>query len=271
MPGQGPPAAALCAFGIAGTALQLAGGQGSSWRVGDVVLKPADRSEPELEWQAEVLASISCDGFRVPRARRAQDGSLVVAGWCAHEAIEGRDEGRRWADIIAVGQRFHGALLGVPRPAFIARRRDPWAIGDRVAWGEIPAADAPDVKHLPRLVAALRPLEAPSQLVHGDLGGNVLFDERLPPAIIDFSPYWRPPPFASAVVVADALVWEGADEGILDAVEHVEDFDQYLLRALIYRTVTDRLARPDEPHRPDEDDRYLPAVELACRLAEEGR
>jgi hypothetical protein len=158
------------------------------------------------------------------------------------QAVEGRHEERRLADIIAVGERFHGALLGVPRPAFIGRRRDAWAIGDRVAWGEVSAADASDIKHLPRLVAALH-----------------------------FSPYWRPAPFASAVVVADALVWEGADEGILDAVEHVEDFDQYLLRALIYRTVTDRLARPDEPHRPDEDDPYLPAVELACRLAGDGR
>jgi uncharacterized protein (TIGR02569 family) len=266
--GERPPAAVLCAFDFAGTPVPLAGGQGSSWRVGNVVLKPADLSERELEWQAEVLASISCDGFRVPRRRRARNGSVVVAGWCAQEAVAGRYEERRWPDIIAVGERFHAALRGIPRPNFIDRRRDPWAIGDRVAWGDVPATEAGDVKHLPRLTAALRPLEAPSQLVHGDLGGNVLFDESLTPAVIDFSPYWRPAPFALAVVVADALVWEGADEGILDAVAHVEDFDQYLLRALIYRTVTDRLARPHEPHRVDADDPYLPAAELACRLAD---
>ena len=99
----------------------------------------------------------------------------------------------------------------------------------------------------------------------------MLFDERLPPAIIDFSAYWCPAPFASAAVVADAVVWEGADERILDAVAHVEDFDHYLRLPLIDRTVTDRLARPDEPHRPDEDDPYLPAVELACRLVEDDR
>jgi len=33
---------------------------------------------------------------------------------------------------------------------------------------------------------------APSQLIHSDLGGNVLFHDQLPPAIIDFSAYWRP-------------------------------------------------------------------------------
>jgi hypothetical protein len=114
---------------------------------------------------------------------------------------------------------------------------------------------------------ALKPVAARSQLIHGDLTGNVLFDDRLPPAVIDLAPYWRSTAFASAIVVADALVWEGADEGILDAVTHIADFDQYLLRALIYRAVTDRLFRIDEPVRPDDADPSLPAVELACRLA----
>jgi len=101
----------------------------------------------------------------------------------------------------------------------------------------------------------------------GDLTGNVLFSDGLPPAVIDFSPYWRPIAFASAVVVADALVWEGADENLVEAVAHIERFDQFLLRALIYRAVTDRLFRQDQPIRPDAADPYLRAVELACRLA----
>jgi len=261
-----PQAEVLSAFGVVGEPAPVEGGRGSSWRAGDLVLKPADLSAPELEWQAEVLASISHDGFRVPLPRRARDGSLVVASWCAHEAFEGRHQERRWAEVVTVGERFHAALSEIPRPGFIARRRDPWAVGDRVAWGELPTAEFAHIKHLSRLGASLRPIEAPSQLVHGDLTGNVLFDDHLPPAVIDFSPYWRPAPFASAIVVADALVWEGADETILGAVKHVEDFDQYLLRALIYRTATDRLFRPDDPDRPDDADPYLPAVELACRL-----
>ncbi len=231
------------------------------------MLKPLDRAEPELAWQAEVFAAICCDGFRVAHPLRAQDGSLVVGGWCAWEAVEGRHEERRWPEIVAVGERFHAALGGVPRPEFIGRRTDPWAIGDRVAWGELPASDFARVKHLGRLVSALRPVTAPSQLVHGDLTGNVLFADRLPPAVIDFSPYWRPPAFASAVVVGDALVWEGAEEDLLHAVAHVEDFDQYLLRALIFRIVTEAVFHPGAPARPDEIDPYLPAVELACRLA----
>jgi hypothetical protein len=73
--------------------------------------------------------------------------------------------------------------------------------------------------------------------VHGDLTGNVLFAEELAPAIIDFSPFWRPPAYASAIVVADAFVWDGADESLIDAVAHIPHFPQFLVRALIMRAV----------------------------------
>ena len=265
-----PPAHVLAGFRAAGEPERLGGGQGSSWRAGDLVLKPVDlaMSPDELEWQGAVLGGVCEEGLRVPRLRRAADGSALVDGWCAWGYLEGRHEERRWADVIAVGERFHAALAGVPRPALIDARTDHWAIGDRVAWGELPPARFAHAKHLSRLLAALRPVDAPSQLVHGDLTGNVLFAPALPPAVIDFSPYWRPTAFASAVVVGDALAWEGADENLLGAVEDIADFPQFLLRALIYRIVVDALFRPGEPDRPDDDDCFLAPVELACRLAE---
>lgn len=51
--------------------------------------------------------------------------------------------------------------------------------------------------------------------MHGDLLGNVLFAAGLPPAVIDISPYWRPPEYAEAIVVADALCWYGATPTLL--------------------------------------------------------
>jgi len=261
--GLKPPASVLAAFGAAGVPEPLAGGQGSSWRVGDLVLKPLDASAEELAWLEHVLGAIRCDGFRVAPPLRALDGSLAVDGWTAWPLLAGRHEERRWPEIIAVGERFHAAVAGFERPPLIDRRTNPWAIGDRVAWGDLGVTDFADVRHVSRLAAALRPVAARSQLVHTDLTGNVLFDERLPPAVIDFSAQWRPTGYASAIVVADALVWEGAGESLLDAVAHVEHFEQHLLRALIFRAVVSHLFRTDE------GDPYLPAVELACRLAGE--
>ncbi len=262
-----PSAEVLTAFAARGWPTPLDGGQGSSWKVGDLVVKPRDLGEAELEWQAELLASIPRDGFRVALPRRATNGSLVVDGWCAWERVPGRHEPRRWLEIIAAGERFHAAAAHVPRPEFIGQRTDAWSIGDRVAWGDLPISRFGQVKHLPRLSAALRPIDQPSQLIHGDLTGNVLFAEGVPPAVIDFSPYWRPAAFAAAIVVGDALIWEGADARILDAVGHIDQFAQFLLRALIYRAVTDRLCCRGAPARPDDADPYLPAVDLACRFA----
>jgi hypothetical protein len=120
--------------------------------------------------------------------------------------VSGRHEPRRWADIIAIGERFHAALASFDRPAFIDRRT---------------------------------------------------------PAIIDFSPYWRPAPYAAAIVVADALAGEGADETLLDAVAHIDDFAQYLLRALLFRAVADRLLGGDPTP-------LAAPVELACLLVASG-
>ena len=53
---------------------------------------------------------------------------------------------------------------------------------------------------------------SPPQVIHGDIGGNVLFADAsgLPPAVIDVSPYYRPRSFADAVLVADAVAWDDA-------------------------------------------------------------
>jgi uncharacterized protein (TIGR02569 family) len=264
-----PPPAVLAAFGVAGCRpVLLSGGQGTSWLAGDVVVKPAEDDREELTWQARVFAQIPSAGFRLARPRRAADGSLCVDGWCATEYVTGTHEARRWPEIIAVGERFHAALRGIPRPSFLDRRSSRWAISDRVAWGEIPASEFPRARHLPELVSALRPVTAASQLIHGDLTGNVLFDSPRPPAIIDFSPYWRPPAYASAIVIADALVWGGADRQVLDAVTHIRDFGQYLVRALIFRTVTDwMLSQEEAANSADEGDvPWVHAINLACQL-----
>ena len=256
-----PPAPVLAAFGVEAEPEPLAGGRGTTWLCGDLVLKPLDTSVEELEWQGALFDRLDCAGFRVSRPRGVSDG------WCAWEHLAGEHRERAWPDVIAVGERFHAAIADEPRPSFLDRRTDHWAIGDRVAWGELPSGDFADVKHVPRLVGALRPIDAPSQLVHGDLTGNVLFADGLPPAVIDFSPYWRSTGFASAVVVGDALVWEGADASLLNVVSHIEDFPQLLLRALIYRAVVDALFRAGEPARPDGEDCFLAPVELACSQA----
>ena len=129
-----------------------------------------------------------------------------------------------WPRLIAASRAFHAALAW-PAPPWLGRDGSPWTAGDQVAWGErdpgsvLAAAPGSLGGQLRSLLAALRPVRLPSQLIHGDLGGNVLFADGEPPAVIDFSPYWRPAGLALAVAVVDALLWGGASPATLDEPE----------------------------------------------------
>ncbi len=251
----------LSEFGAASDPLPLAGGQRTAWRVDDVVLKPLDTSVNALEWQADVLASLSPDGFRVAAPLRSRAGALVVDGWTAWPLLVGR-HAPRWAEILAVGERFHKALAWVERPAaLLDARTDVWARADRITWGESPADDFAEVPEVARLLAARACVgRAPDQLVHGDLSGNVLFADGLPPAVIDFSPYWRPKGFASAIVAVDAVVWHKADLELLATVANGRDGAQFLIRALIFRLLAER-----DPAA--QATAYRPAIDAVDRLS----
>lgn len=246
----------------------LTGGQGDAWRVGEVVLKPLDMAQDALHWQADVLSRDFGKGVRVAAPLRSADGDLVVDGWTGWPYLEGRTEPRRWPDVIEAGLRFHAALSQVGEPAFLRDRTDNWAVGDRAAWNPALLDQYAHVRHIRQLRSVLQPVSARSQVIHGDLTGNVLLHPTLPPAVIDLSPYWRPVAFASAIVVADALVWEGADPALLDVGRDVPEFAQSLVRALVYRLVTDSLINSGPPARRRTDDPYAAAVELAVSLVE---
>jgi uncharacterized protein (TIGR02569 family) len=266
------PAGVLRAFGIAAEATRLSGGQGESWRAGDIVLKPCG-DQDEAAWTASVFAALEGPGFRVPRPVGAADGSWVVDGWAAWQFIEGEHAGRnggRWPETIAACEAFHAALAGIARPAFLDRRTDPWSRADRMAWGETPLVVLPPFEALVRRLAALlQPLELPSQVVHGDFTANVLFAQGTAPGVIDFSPYWRPAGFAIGVVVADALTWAGADASILQLTARVE-FPQLLLRAELRRLLElDQHTRADGPRRNGHPPvAQLPAHEPTVALIE---
>lgn len=239
----------------------LSGGFEGAWRCGDLVLKRSLAPIAALECEERVLASVPDADLRLQRLRRARDGSLVVDGWIARDFLEGRHEPSRWHQLIEIGDALHAALAGVTREEaapLVLDRTDPWGRADRMAWEEepIPAGAAFEAEPLPRLVAARRPVAASAQLVHGDLSGNVLFSDHAPPAIIDFSPYFRPRDWAAGVVVSDAVVVFEARLDLMDKVSERPEMGQCLLRAIIYRHLTGLLL-----------DRGAPTREAAARYA----
>lgn len=241
------PAGVCTAFGVPGAAaVRLPGGGGVCWQVGEVVLKPGQGPKAGA-WLAEVFADLRGPGFRVARPVRAVDGSWVVDGWAAWGVVEGEaDPVGRWPELVAASRAFHRALVDVPAPRWLERGRDRWTVADRVAWDGVAVEVAPELVDLVDAVrAATRPVRLPEQLVHADIAGNVLFAPGQLPTVIDFSPSWRPAGYALAIAAVDVLTWSAAPPEILDELADEPDIDQLLLRALMWRLVTESLGRAD--------------------------
>jgi len=275
----------LASFGASADPVSLPGGRGTAWRAGEVVLKPA--GDPRVaRWTADLyrdldpldlldplspldpLAARRDPGFRVPRPLRtvAEDGATgdwvaqdpLAGAWVAWQWLPGEPASWSgvspfWPSLIAASRAFHAALVGRPAPPWLGRDGSQWTVGDQVAWGErdpgsvLAAAPGPLAAQLRSLLAALRPVRLPAQLIHGDLGGNVLFAAGEPPAVIDFSPYWRPAGLALAVAAVDALTWSGADPAILGELANQPELDQLLARAHVGRLVTEIVSRRGDP------------------------
>ena len=260
-----PPASVLHAFGVEGPAVPLAGGQGDAFRAGPYVLKPAADAD-EVAWAGEILADLPRQGFRTPRYVQSVLGAWTVDGWFAQAFVDGSHAPDRWTEVLEVCDAFHRALAGIARPEFMARRTNPWCVADRMAWEEIPlvygVALAPLVAPLAEQLA---PVTLPDQVIHGDFTENVLFGPP-PPAVIDFTPYYRPALFARAIVVVDAVAWGGADVALLDPFADEPEGGQMLLRAELRRLLEiDQQFRQFGRDRFDQAAAHRPLVELLVR------
>ena len=269
--GPPPPVDALRAFGVRDAPVLLDGGQRRTWRAGDVVLKPVDEPQ-EHAWLCETYdAWPARDTVRVPEPLRAGDGTWSADGWAAHRWLPGRTVrcGGDPAAFRRTVDAFHDVTADLARPAFLDHRDDAWSFGDRVAWDGEPPQGTPEVLDLlDEALAALRPVPSPAQVVHGDIGGNVLREPGLPDAVIDWPPYHRPPGLALAVAAGDAVAWEGAPESFLETWADVPDWGQLVLRAVVARIAT--RGRHDALGVAPPQDDYVaarrPSVEMALRL-----
>lgn len=241
---------------------RLDGGRGRTWRAGHVVVRPTGGGS-EADWRAEVLGDLEhTHEFRTPRPIRAASGVWVVDGWEALQWVPGAADQTRVSDVLRAGDAFHRAVAGLPKPSFIDTSDDPWALADRMAWGE---HQLPSDPMLNRLAAQFRPVQTRSQVIHGDLLGNVLFADGQPPAIIDWAPYWRPAGLGSAIAVVDAVCWHRAPlEAVDELGADVPEWSQLVLRALTFRIATFHLLGLWDSARSN---RYAPVVDAAVTLA----
>lgn len=240
---HGPSPRVLRRFGTReNTMRRLPGGAGHAWTDGRLVLKPVG-CVPEHTWVCGVYAAWDSDVVRVPEpvAPRGADvgrDSWSTEGWGAHVFVRGRDAdlARELGVVKEASDAFHHIVKDLPRPSFLDARDDPWAYGDRLAWeGAEPEGDDETLSVIRRLTEQLGAVTAPDQVIHGDILPNVLVADGAPAAVIDWPPYFRPLGMANAVAVTDAVTFHGAPLSLLDEWETGGDWDQLLVRALLYR------------------------------------
>lgn len=205
------------------------------------MLKPVG-CVPEHQWVSQIYAAWTAhDSVRVPEPVAPTvgvHGGWSVDGWGAHVYVTGRDVELlgELAYVKEASDLFHAELTQLTRPAFLDVRDDPWAFGDRIAWQETgPVGDQETLAVIDRLRGHLEPVMSPDQPIHGDLLPNVLVADGLPPAVIDWPPYFRPVGMANAIAITDAVTFRGAPLALLDEWETGADWDQLLIRALLYR------------------------------------
>jgi uncharacterized protein (TIGR02569 family) len=259
-----PPDHVLAAFGLKDAAPQPAWDGG--WRYGEIVLSlVADHAR--AAWSAKVRETLFVDGLRLARPVRSTDGRYVVSGWRADTYVAGVPEARH-DEVVSVGVRLHEVTAVLERPRFLTQGPvPPWTevdiftVADRAAWEERPLRTLPlgapemptspdrsqSMEVLTQLAGLRRPTESPSQLVHGDLYGTVLFAGTAAPGITDITPYWRPASWAAGVAVVDAMAWGGADDELIERWEELPEWPQMLLRALMFRLAVHTLHPRSSP------------------------
>jgi len=250
-----PPAHVLATFGVkSGEPEQLGAGWEGGWRYGEIVVAQIT-DHARAAWSAKVRETLFVDGLRLARPVRSTDGRYVVSGWRADTFVAGAPEPRD-DEVVATGVRLHEATAKIERPRFLTQMPvPPWTdvdvftAADRAAWEDRPLQNLPlgapelpeseDRTRATELLAQLaglrKPTKSPSQLVHGDLYGTVLFAGAAAPGITDITPYWRPASWAAGVVVVDALSWGDADDGLVERWDALPEWPQMLLRALMFR------------------------------------
>lgn len=233
-----PPKEVLDAFGLKNAPTKLTGGQGNSYLADGVVLKPVENIT-EANWTAELFSTIKEDGFRVEKPIKTVSGEWVFDNWCAFSYLDGKEVKGRYTEKIEISEKFHWSLKGVTEPSFIKASDHPWAIADKMVWGEIPLTYGERLEvAISPLMTQLKNINLENQIIHGDLTGNILFSDTLSPGIIDMSPYFRPKEYASAIIIVDSIVWDGAPDNTINAIPNDFNSNQLLLRATMWRIKT---------------------------------
>ncbi|CAH1221568.1 hypothetical protein PAECIP111891_05237 [Paenibacillus allorhizoplanae] len=228
----------LYSFNLSGDIVPLSGGQKTSVKVSNAVLKPVDDIQ-HSEWLLNIIYNIIPQGgYRVSKPIRSKYGTFVSNGWACTQYEVGKDVKGRIEEKLLVSKLFHRDLSFINFRNF-PHTDNPWSKGHRIAWQidklpeELPRETQEIINKLLSRVSLKEQYKV--QIVHSDLSGNILFDHVLSPLVIDFSPTIAPVEYAEAILVCDCIAWQGSNISGIDLLPDNELNKEMIIRAIIFR------------------------------------
>lgn len=226
----------LKAFNLKGTPTLLKGGQNTSVKIGNYVLKPTyDNSH--TEFIGEVLNTINPINYRISKPIKSINGKYTYKNYMATTYEEGFHK-TNYQKTYETALLFHNDLNNINLNLPIGN--DPWSKAHRLLFNKegINELDIIYQDEISKLIKNLPILSDKFQIIHSDIGGNILFHNTLKPLIIDFSPAYAPVKYAIAIMIMDALVWDKLSINDFKFIEDIALYKPYLAFATYFRIIT---------------------------------
>lgn len=233
------PQNVLEAFDASTEGEALEGGQNESMKYGDIAIKPIHDASYYTQ-VSQVFESLIPTDYRISKPIKTRDGLYVIEGYCATKYEPGYDDDKAVKEKIEVARYLNKDLEEADISCW-KFSDDPWSRANDVLWRGAPLQKDWSVEiktFIEDKLKQLLPYEDAYQLIHGDLGGNILFHEELKPLVIDFSPTIAPAKYAEAIIVCDSIAWAGQPLSCMDFLGDLEIYRPFLQRAVMFRALT---------------------------------
>eukprot|EP01091_Cochliopodium_minus_P010956 TRINITY_DN3022_c0_g1_i2.p1 TRINITY_DN3022_c0_g1~~TRINITY_DN3022_c0_g1_i2.p1 ORF type:complete len:294 (+),score=56.91 TRINITY_DN3022_c0_g1_i2:231-1112(+) len=220
----------------------LQGGRGTVYKSGDKIIKPVDNELENKEISLLMSTKVkSTNELRFSNPIRSTNDNWIEDGYVCWSYLDGKECVGRYDEKIKICTLYSEAFKDIEQPEFCKNMpRNAWNIADEMVWDE----NIKNLKFEPKfseivhqIIDKFLPINFQNQIIHGDIGGNILFSEiGNPPAVIDLTFYWRPYYFTHAFLVVDSISWCDADPiELYGYVKDYPDIDQLLYRAALRR------------------------------------
>ena len=238
-------------FNLKGDVIPIIGGQNTSVRVKNTVLKPAEDAL-HAEILLTIIYGIHPQGYRLSKPVKSNKGTFVSHGWICTQFETGHEVNGRVKEKLQVARLFHQDL-SIINVNDLPQVNNPWSRAHKVAWQVTELAKEIHIEIrqiIEKLLHKVRLKENYAcQIVHADLSGNILFHELLSPLIIDFSPTVAPVEYAEAILVCDCIAWQGSIVSDIDMLLNNEFNKEMIIRAVVFRLAVEAIFSGNDINR----------------------